>query len=381
MLQEYNTISYKEKQNYTRQKRIDKLLTQLPDFCIPYEAYMRQTTVIKTRMEYLQDIYTFFRFLQIKNPAITSINNIALSDLEKLNGFDFDEYATWLIDYKFDKSDTTEKVKHNSNATRKRKFASIKSLFHYLFVRDYISCNPSEKAITPRVWKKKRKDIRILEDNECSVFLQAIEDEIENAYSKLDEIKSNDKKIPKLTAMAPFLAIRDKAIVYLFLGTGLRVSELCAIDCSNISKLGYINVIRKEDSDEDKTTDKVYIGEEVQNALNYYLTYARDKIGASMDNYDALFLSSKHERITPRGVQLMIKKYADRALGTNSGITPHKLRATFGTRYYAMTGDISATSTVMNHSSIEVTAAYYLKEDQQAKEKGADVNINKNGSR
>ena len=40
-------------------------------------------------------------------------------------------------------------------------------------------------------------------------------------------------------------------------------------------------------------------------------------------------------------------------------------RDTFVTRYYAMTGDISATSTVMNHSSIEVTASYYLQEMPQ----------------
>jgi integrase len=71
----------------------------------------------------------------------------------------------------------------------------------------------------------------------------------------------------------------------------------------------------------------------------------------------------------------MVKKYADRSLGTNNGITPHKLRATFGTRYYAMTGDISATSTVMNHASIETTAAYYLKENADAKVWAADLKI------
>lgn len=375
MLQEYNTISLKEKNAYKLQKRIDSLLCELPDYCQPYELFMRQTTVIKTRAEYLQDIYTFFRFLVQKNPALSSTKSIQLSDLECLNGFDFDEYSSWLVNYKFNPNDADENSKHNSNTTRKRKFASIKSLFHYLYVRDYISCNPAEKAIVPKVWKKKRKDIRILEDNECTAFIRAIDEEYEKSWGIYKNALDSKEKISKRVELAPALALRDKAIVFLFLGTGLRLSELCAIDCSNISPLGYINVIRKEDSDEDKTTDKVYIGEEVQNTLNTYLKYGRDKIGAAMDNYDALFLSSKHERITPRGVELMIKKYADRALGTNSGITPHKLRATFGTRYYAMTGDISATSTVMNHTSIEVTASYYLKEDREAKEKGADVRI------
>lgn len=376
MTLEYNTVSYKKKIESQRQGRINTLLSILPDFCTAYELWLRQSSVIKTRMEYLQDIYTFFRFIKSKNPAITEIKtDITAELLEKLNGFDFDEYSVWLIDYKFDPDDLTEDVKHNSEVTRRRKFASLKSLFHFLYVREYISCNPSEKAVIPRVHKKKRQDIRILEDNECTAFLRAIDDEYERAYDKLSEYEGKGKEISQSIRMGPSLAIRDKAIVYLFLGTGLRVSELCAINCSNISDLGYINVIRKEDSDEDKTSDRVYIGKDVKTVLYDYINNARNIIGAGTDNYDALFLSSKHERITPRGVEMMIKKYADRALGTGSGITPHKLRATFGTRYYAMTGDISATSTVMNHSSIEVTAAYYLREDKLAKEKGANVKI------
>lgn len=373
MLENYNTISYKEKVSQQRQDRISSLLAMLPDYCSAYELYLRNNAVIKTRMEYLQDIHTFFRFLCLKNPSINTPKEVKLEQLEKLNGFDFDEYSSWLVDYKFDPNDETEELKHNSNVTRKRKFASIKSLFHFLYVRDYISCNPSEKAIVPRVRKKKRNDIKILEDNECNAFLKAIDDEIKTSKEHLDTYISLNKKPPKLIQMAPFLAIRDKAIVYLFLGTGLRVSELCAIDCANISNLGYINVIRKEDSDEDKTTDKVYIGDEVRSVLYDYIDNARDNIGAGLDNYDALFLSSKHERITTRGVELMIKKYADRSLGKDNSITPHKLRATFGTKLYAATKDLSLTSVAMNHSSIEVTASYYLQEDRNAKEKAGAV--------
>ena len=374
MVLDYNTISYKKKTELQRQDRINNLLNLLPSFCSAYELNLRQTAVIKTRMEYLQDIYTFFRFLKLKNPSIVDIKEDITTDLlEKLNGFDFDEYSTWLIDYKFDPNDETEELKHNSNVTRKRKFASIKSLFHFLYTREYISCNPSEKAVVPRVRKKKRNDIRILEDNESEAFLKAIDDEIKTSKERLDKYMATDKQVPKQVQMAPFLALRDKAIVYLFLGTGLRVSELCAIDCANISDLGYINVIRKEDSDEDKTTDKVYIGDEVRSVLYDYIDNARDNIGPGLDNYDALFLSSKHERITTRGVELMIKKYADRSLGKDNGITPHKLRATFGTKLYAATKDLSLTSVAMNHSSIEVTASYYLQEDRNAKEKAGAV--------
>ena len=132
MLQEYNTVSFKDKKNTVLQKRINYLLTELPDYCQQYELFLRQTSVMKTRAEYLQDIYVFFRYMALKNPDISSAKEVKLSDLEQLNGFDFDDYSAWLIEYRFNPDDESESIKHNSNVTRKRKFASLKSLFHYL---------------------------------------------------------------------------------------------------------------------------------------------------------------------------------------------------------------------------------------------------------
>ena len=119
----------------------------------------------------------------------------------------------------------------------------------------------------------------------------------------------------------------------------------------------------------------MYLSDEVMGILLDYITTARDQIGADEENYDALFLSSLHRRMTPRAVELMVKEYADKALGTDNNIHPHTLRATFGTRYYRKYKDISATSTVMNHSGIEVTAKYYLQEDKEAKMKVQDMKI------
>lgn len=370
MMNEYNTIEYKEKNQWKCQNKIDELLSLLPAYCTDFERWMKQKCVIKTRMEYLQDVYTFMRFLYSKNPSIQSIADIELQTLEKLNGFDFDEYNEWLGSYKFNQDDPNEKVKTNSAVTKKRKLSSLRTFFHFLYIREMISCNPSEKAIMPLVKKKKRKDIRTLEDDECAVFLKYIDDCYKTALKNVDPDKD------KRSVLRPAIVLRDKAIIYLFLGTGLRVSELCAINCENISfQLNYINVIRKEDSDDSGTTDKVYPSEEVMEVLLSYLHEARDVLSPNTDNYDALFISSKHERITPRAVEMMVKGYAEKVLGKNCGITPHKLRATFGTRFYAMTKDISATSTAMNHSGIEITATHYIKEDQRAKELAAKLKI------
>lgn len=366
------TVSYKEKLDIQYNNKINDLLTKLPSYCKDYELFIRNKNSLKTRMEYLIDIYNFFRYLVIKNPLFETTKDISTECLEKLNGFDFDDYLNWLSNYKFDESDETEKNKTNNSASKKRKMMAIKSLFHYLYVRDIISCNPSEKAIMPTIKRKKRSNITILEDDECSRFLAAIDKEYKDAKEYLsitpvEKQSSRDK-------LRPYFAIRDRAIIYLFLGTGLRVSELCAIDCSNISyDLKYINVIRKGDEDLDNTTDKVYLSDEVFYRLIDYIDNARPFLKANEENYDALFISSKNQRMTTRAVELMVKKYANAALGVGNNIHPHTLRATFGTRYYKMSGDLSATSTAMNHAGIEITAKYYLQEDKNAKQ--AVVNL------
>ena len=251
---------------------------------------------------------------------------------------------------------------------------AIRSLYHFLYVRDYIACNPTEKAELPTVKNKKRGDIAILEDEQCRLFLAEIDKKYDEAREYLETAPKDEQT--KKDKLRPYLALRDKAIVYMILGTGLRVSELCAINCANISyQLSYINVYRKGDGESKETTDEVYLSDEVMGILLDYINIARDQIGANEENYDALFLSSLHRRMTPRAIELMVKEYADKALGTDNNVHPHTLRATFGTRYYRKWKDISATSTVMNHSGIEITAQYYVKEDAKAKMKVQELKV------
>lgn len=376
MIDTNNTIEFKEKRNWQCQNRINNLLELMPDYCRQFDNWCKQQYVTMTRMEYLQDIYLFFSFLIKRKPSIGTIKNIKPRDLEKLNGFDFDDYAEWLSEYKLDDDNEKEQSKHNSSVTKKRKISSLRTFFHFLYVRELIKCNPSEKAIMPQHKKKRNKDIVVLSDKERELFLRHIDECYKIAVDEAAYANNNSEEMNKRTMLKPKLILRDKAIVYLLLGTGLRVSELCAINCSDISfELGYINVIRKEDSDEDKRTDKVYLSPEVQKVLEEYIYHGRDLISPNPDNYDALFISNMHARITPRAVEKMVKHYAESVLGKKCGITPHKLRASFGTRYYAYTGDIYATSHALNHSSVDVTASTYVKGGEEAKKMAAEIPI------
>ena len=96
MMANYQTIDYKEKMHSIYQNKINETLSLLPDYCTRYENYLRNKNTIKTRVEYITDIYNFFRYLVIKKADATSTETMPLAVLQKLNGFDFDDYLSWL---------------------------------------------------------------------------------------------------------------------------------------------------------------------------------------------------------------------------------------------------------------------------------------------
>jgi len=365
----YSTLEYRDKIEREQRAAIEKLLATLPPYVTDYNKHKKSKVAIKTRREYIQDIYTFFQFLQFTNPYLGKMKmcDIPLEVLSSMKLQDFDEYENWLAD-----TDTFNGS--NSPVTIKRKKSALRSFFNYLYASDQIEINPVAKIESSPVERKNRSDIRVLSDEERVLFLSLFDEEYKLAEQKLADARAKaaekGKSVSAAALMKPALVKRDKAIVYLFLGTGLRVSELCAINRADIVlKLNRINVIRKGDGHDKKKkrSDYVLFSEEVKKILVEYMTEYRDIIGADTNNYDALFLSSKHTRITPRAIEDMVKTYSEASLGENCGVVPHTLRASFGQRYQEQFKDILATSEVMNHSSVDVTAQNYLQKKRDSK--------------
>lgn len=380
MIENHSTIDFKAKQEKKYRERISVLLDILPSYCKGFQQSMKaRSCTLHTCVQYLNDVHTFFRFLAENNPLIKviGIKDVDLHTLEILTGDDFDEYINWLSAYQFNPEDAKEKEKTNKNSTKRRKLVSLRLFFRYLYVRNKIDCNPMEKASVPRAERKYTSSIRILDDNELNLFLTSFDDAYEDAVTKSFIATDEDIQKDKYTKMRPAMIMRDRAIVHLILNTGLRVSELCAINCADISwKTGKINVIRKEDEDGGAKSNFVCINESMMTMLNEYIEDSRPLLAPNDTNYDALFIGSKHSRITPRSIERMVKEYANLALGAKHGITPHKLRATFGSRYYRATNDITATAYALNHmSGIEVAARYYLHPKDDALEQAATLNL------
>lgn len=373
------TIEYKDTLEKKYRARIRALLAELPPYCRDFSRFLNTRCVLHTCMQYLNDVYTFYRFLAENNPMIKTIGirSVDLDTLENLSGDDFDEYLNWLSAYKFDAENENEVEKRNKNSTKKRKMISLRTFFKYLYVRDKISRNPIEKAVMPRADKKLTTSIRILSDHELELFLNCFDNAYEAAQDSVFSASDEEFKKDPYLRMRPAMIKRDQAIVYLILNTGLRVSEVCAINCADIGwNTGRINVIRKEDEDGGEKESYVCVNEEMLSMLNEYIEDARPLLNPNPANYDALFIGNKKSRIMPRSIERIVKKYATQALGAKNGITPHKLRATFGSMYYRKTQDITATALALNHlSGIEVAAKYYLHPADDALERAAMLNL------
>lgn len=142
--------------------------------------------------------------------------------------------------------------------------------------------------------------------------------------------------------------LRDTAILELLFSTGLRVSELCALNSD-------IDLTRDELSVRGKgeKVRVVFLSSAAKDAVRTYLK-ARD------DMEEALFVDgrpNKLHRIIPRDVQRHLKAYVARA-GIMSIVTPHTLRHAFATDLLSNGADIRSVQQLLGHASINTTQIY-----------------------
>jgi site-specific recombinase XerD len=145
-------------------------------------------------------------------------------------------------------------------------------------------------------------------------------------------------------------SLRDRAIFELLFSTGLRVSELCALDSDLDLSRDELSVRGKGDK-----VRVVFLSETAKNAVRAYLK-ARKDMG------EALFVNiangrERGERLTPRSIERIIKVYAAKA-GITKKVTPHVLRHSFATDLLSNGADIRSVQQLLGHASINTTQIY-----------------------
>ncbi|MBQ7667758.1 MAG: tyrosine recombinase XerC [Clostridia bacterium] len=304
--------------------------TDVPAFVQDFLSYM---STIKgkssnTIREYHYDLRNFLRFLKLHFrlvPVSSNFESIEVYDIdiEFMKKIDLSDLYAYMNYLELDRS--------NKVVSRARKVASIRSLFNYLTVKAKIlDQNPAKELESPKLGKRIPKYLNVDESKQL-----------------LNAIDGDNKE-------------RDYAIITLFLNCGLRLSELISININQI-KDDKLTVIGK--GNKERT---VYLNHASKTALNEYMR-VRPREGVKDRN--ALFLSERKKRISPRAVQYIVKKYlAEAGLDTDK-ITPHKLRHTAATLMYQYGNvDIRSLQEILGHESVATTEIYTHTNKEQLKD-------------
>ena len=323
------TLSYFEKRDLNNMEKIGSYLSDLPEYCYDFFTGMELSTSSLTRLNYAMDLAIFYDYLS-RYIFNKKKEEITLIDLDKLEAKDIESYLSYLSYYVVD-----DKVYRNTENGKARKLASVRSFFKYLFNHDLISKNVVSKVPTPKLHTK---GIVRLENDEVERLLDAVQ-----APTTFTERQKNYNKNTK---------IRDNAMMTLFLGTGIRVSELVGLNVEDFDfSQNAFKVTRKGGNQ-----TILYYPNEVKYALEEWLTI-RETLPIDKEE-KALFLSLQNKRICTRAVENIVKKFAYESSPLKK-ITPHKLRSTFGTNLYRETNDIYIVADVLGHKDVNTTKKHY----------------------
>lgn len=337
-----NYRKQKEKHNF---EKLNTLQQELPPYTEDFFRGLRTTTTSTTQLSYAYDLRLFFRFLSsvIHKP----IRQISLNDLENISEIEVEKYIDYLTCY----TDTNGKTHHNSDCGKSRKLMSLRRFYDYFYKRKQIQYNPTLLLENP---KNRTHNIIRMEADETEQFLNFLEfgNEKLEGMQKVYFYKNQS---------------RNMAICTLLLGTGIRVSECVGLDLNDVNfTLGRIRLIRKGEKE-----DFVYFEQEVYEELQKYLI-DRKKITPLPGHEEAFFLSSQRKRLSVHAVENMISDYTS-LLFNDKHITPHKLRSTFGTNLYRLTGDIFLVAECLGHEDVNTTKKYYTALDEDRKKYASNI--------
>jgi len=313
--------------------KLRRILNDLPDFCRDFFRGIEPPTSILTRINYAYDLRLFFHFLcneielfQDKTPKTLTLDDLSLIDSTHLEIFL--EYLTYY---------RKNQQEHENHAEGKaRKLSTLRSFFKYFFKKRKLQSNVAALVDIPKIHEK--PIIRL---------------EVDEVAKLLDHVESGSGLTSTQQRYHQYTRLRDTALLTLFLGTGIRISECIGLNISDIDfQINGFRITRKGGNQV-----ILYFGDEVRDVLQDYLT-ERKKITPLPGHEDALFLSLQRKRISARAVQNLVKKYSS-LVNSIKTISPHKLRSTYGTTLYRETGDIYLVADVLGHKDVNTTRKHY----------------------
>ena len=330
--------NYYEQREINCIERLNAIIEQLPYFVQDFFVGVELRTSALPRLNYGYDLRVFFDFLIKKVFRHKKMEDIILSDLSKLEASDFEYFLSYLSHYTI--NDKEERCTETGKA---RKLSTLRAFYKYFFNRNLLPANTPAKVSMPKIHEK---EIIRLDTNS----------KVNEVGDMLYTVESGSGLTKKQLSFHNATKLRDVAIITLFLGTGIRISELVGLNCGDIDLRTNSFVATRKGGNR----SVLYFNQQVADALAEYLDSRRNEKEITKEILDEqpLFLSLQNKRISTRQVQELVKKYA-KIVSPLKKITPHKLRSTFGTNLYRQTGDIYVVADCLGHKDVNTTKKHY----------------------
>lgn len=211
-----------------------------------------------------------------------------------------------------------------ATATIARRLAALKAFYQFLVRQKYVESDPTANLESPKLEKRLPK---VLSVREVELLLQQ----------------------PNPSQPA---GLRDRAMLELLYATGIRVSELVALDLPDLNlDLGYIRCRGRGSRER-----LVPVGSLAQRSLREYLESGRSRLVKDPAE-QALFVNHHGKRLTRQGFWKIVKRYADDAR-IEKEITPHTLRHSFATHLLENGADLRSVQEMLGHADISTTQIY-----------------------
>ena len=205
-----------------------------------------------------------------------------------------------------------------------RQIVALRQFYRYLRRENLVSSDPTENLASPRIWKVLPK------------------------YLSPQDIEA---LLAQPSTDAP-LGVRDRAILELLYGTGLRVSELISLRMGDVHlEAGYVRALGKGSKHR-----VVPVGRMAVAAVENYLAGPRARLlGSRSSGY--LFVNRRGGRLSRQAIWLLLNRYG-RLAGLRQPVTPHLMRHSFATHLLARGADLRSLQMMLGHADIATTQIY-----------------------
>lgn len=255
---------------------------------------------------YTTDLVQFVTYTRENDTTVLSPTNVTKSHIS--------EYLTYLSQCDL------------SGVTRARKLSAVRGLFRYLTDHEYIERNPVTGIDTPKQEQRTRTSLR---SDEYSRILAA-------------------------AGSSP----RDYAIFQVFLQTGIRVGELCALTVGDIDLVGGLLIVR---DGKGQKAREIVLEKKAIRAVKNYLAHRGDS------PYDVLFLNRYGQPIGERGIRKLVTRFSA-AAGLEKKISPHVFRHTYATVKNERGVDVFQLQEWLGHKDPKTTMRYvHMRRDRSKK--------------